>query len=204
MNTTTTINKAPIARRLLVNFVPQAWIANTAIPIGQPEAKDATEHLLQLSLREIHSIKDRDASSDEFVDAVAWAHYGPFEVEAVDAVKAYFSVGELSEITQEMLDAARAGELPANTSTDSEDRTGLLSNWMLTYGEHTLLFACEAENVRHAIEQCENANPGERVIGAFLMPTASECSQDPTLAAHVQRANNLIASLADAAMASVC
>lgn len=193
-----------IARRLLITFIPQAWIKDMAVPVGVPEAKDATEHLLQLTLQEIHNVKDRDASSDEFVDAVAWSHYGPYEVQAVEAIKDYFDVLELSEITQEMLDAARSGELPAKASADSEGRHGLLSNWMLTYGEHALLFACEAENVGHAIEQCENANPGERVIGAFLVPNASECIQDPALASHIQRANNMIASLADAAMASVC
>jgi phage tail protein X len=138
-----------------------------------PEEIDATDHLLSLTLNELHAIKDRDGSSDEFVDAVAWGHYGPFEVRVVDAVQAYFGVSQLGEITQQMLDAAKAGELPAlETQTPDVDRTHLLQSWMLTYGAYALLFACEAENITHAIEQCENANPGEAIIGAFKVPTA--------------------------------
>lgn len=170
-----------ILRRLFVTFVAQEWIGDVAMAFNPPEEIDATDHLLSLTLNELHAIKDRDGSSDEFVDAVAWGHYGPFEVRVVDAVQAYFGVSQLGEITQQMLDAAKAGELPAlETQTPDVDRTHLLQSWMLTYGAYALLFACEAENITHAIEQCENANPGEAIIGAFKVPTAC-LGQTPTL-----------------------
>lgn len=162
-----------ILRRLFVTFVAQEWIGDVAMAFNPPEEIDATDHLLSLTLNELHAIKDRDGSSDEFVDAVAWGHYGPFEVRVFDAVQAYFGVSQLGEITQQMLGAAKAGELPAKeTQTPDVDRTHLLQSWMLTYGAYALLFACEAENITHAIEQCENANPGEAIIGAFKVPTA--------------------------------
>ena len=160
-------------RRLLVTFVVQEWIGNTAMSFSPPEQVDATDHLMSLTLKELHSVKDRDGSSDEFVDAVAWGHYGPFEVRVVDALLAYFGVSQLGDITQQMLDAAKAGELPAlDAQAPEADRSNLLQSWMLTYGAYALLFACEAENITHAIEQCENANTGEAIIGAFKVPTA--------------------------------
>lgn len=168
-------------RRLLVDFVVQEWIDNVATSFSPPEKVDATDHLLNLTLKELHSIKDRDGSSDEFVDAVARGHYGPFEVRVVDAVRAYFAVSQLGEITQKMLDAAKAGELPAfDTKLPKADRKHLLQSWKLTYGAYALLFACEAENITDAIEQCQNANPGEVIIGAFRAPTAC-LGQRPSL-----------------------
>ena len=161
-----------IIRRLLVTFVVQEWIGKTAMSFSPPEEVDATDQLLSLTLKELHSLKDRDGSSDEFVDAVAWGHYGPFEVRAVDAVLAYFGVAQLGDITQDMLDAAKAGELPAVDTQAPAAKRAQLQSWMLTYGAFALLFACEAENISHAIEQCENANPGEAIIGAFKVPTA--------------------------------
>lgn len=168
-----------IAHRLLVTFIAQEWIGDVAMSFSQPETVDATEHLLSLSINEIHAIKDRDGSSDEFVDAVERGHYGPFEVRVVDAVLSYFGVSRLGDITQEMLDAARTGDLPARAAAappsdnaSLQEFSRLLSSWMLTYGEYALLFACEAEDINHAIEQCENANPGEAIIGAFKVPTA--------------------------------
>ena len=160
-------------RRLLVTFVVQEWIGNTAMSFSPPEQVDATDHMLSLTLKELHSVKDRDGSSDDFVDAVAWGHYGPFEVRVVDALLAYFEVSQLGDITQQMLDAAKAGELPAlDAKVPGVHRSHLLQSWMLTYGANALLFACEAEDINHAIEQCENAHPGETIIGAFKVPTA--------------------------------
>lgn len=185
-----TINQdTRIQRRLLVTFVPQAWINDMAIPIGKPELKDATAHLLQLSLAEIHGLKDKDASSDEFVDAIAWAHYGPYEVQAVEAVKYYFAVQDLREITQEMLDEARLGLLSAQAQVQHKTHTeSALEHWIVTYGEGALMFSCQAEGIGHAIEQCENAYPGETVLGAFLVPATSDHAN--AMAANLQRANN--------------
>ena len=169
-----------ITRRLLVAFVAQEWIGDVAMSFSPPEQVDATDHLLSLTLKELHSVKDRDGSSDEFIDAVALGHYGPFEVRVVDALLDYFCVSRLGEITQEMLDAANAGELPAMDAKAPEADNANLQSWMLTYGAYALLFACEAKNITHAIEQCRNANPGDAIIGAFKVPTVC-LGQAPSL-----------------------
>lgn len=195
-------NQPTIARRLFVTFVPQEWINNQSVPCGATEQKDATDHLLQLRLSEIHALRDRDISSDEFVDALAWAHYGPFEVRVVQAVKEYFGVGDLSDITQSMFDDACAGKLPPlGEDASDEDRSGYLRSWMLTYGEHALLFACEAEDIRHAIEQCENANPGDKIIGAFEVPAA--CLGRPATLNHVEHLRDMVSHQTDAALSAL-
>jgi len=50
----------------------------------------------------------------------------------------------------------------------SNETSGDLQNWTVRYGESGLLFLCQAENIAHAIGQCENAYPGEPVVGAIL------------------------------------
>ena len=41
-----------------------------------------------------------------------------------------------------------------------------LSAWTVLYGEGNH-FTCQAEDIHHAIEQCENAYPGENIVTAF-------------------------------------
>lgn len=168
-----------IDHRLLVTFIPQEWIGRVAKSFSPPETVDATEHLLGLALNEIHAIKDRDGSSDQFVDAVERGHYGPFEVHVVDAVLSYFGVSQLCDITQAMLDAAKVGGLSGRatvplqgTDVPEQGCAQPLSLWMLTYGDLALFFACEARDIKHAISQCESANPGQVIMGAFKAPMA--------------------------------
>lgn len=51
--------------------------------------------------------------------------------------------------------------------TDFADRGHLLKDWTVRYGESGLKFECQAEDIRHAIEQCENAYPGEPIQRAY-------------------------------------
>lgn len=77
-----------------------------AIPLGE-ESFDATATILAMPLADILRIEDHQNSSDSIGEQHV-NHDGPFEVEIVDAIIEFFGVGELEEITQEMLDAAGA------------------------------------------------------------------------------------------------
>lgn len=155
-------------RRLTVSFIPQQWISDVAIPCSAHEPVDATDHMLSLGLPQIHALRDASDSSDDFVDPLDRAHYGPYAVHCVEAICEYFSVDRLTNITEEMLAAARRGEYL------EEDRTHLLSSWLVICGEDRMSFICQAEDVEHAIEQCRNAYPDEDVITAMRIPSADD------------------------------
>lgn len=55
-----------------------------------------------------------------------------------------------------------------------EDRTALLRTWLVIFGHDRLSFFCQAEDVEHAIEQCRNAYPDEKVIKAMRIPDAGD------------------------------
>lgn len=155
-------------RRLTVSFIPQQWISDVAIPCSAPEPVDATDHMLSLGLPQIHALRDASDSSDDFVDPLDRAHYGPYAVHCVEAICEYFSVDRLTNITEEMLAAARRGEYL------EEDLTHLLRSWLVICGEDRMSFICQAEDVEHAIEQCRNAYPDEDVITAMRIPSAAD------------------------------
>lgn len=52
-------------------------------------------------------------------------------------------------------------------NTDFADRSHLLKDWTVRYGQSGLKFECQAEDIKHAIEQCENAYPGETIQRAY-------------------------------------
>lgn len=43
-----------------------------------------------------------------------------------------------------------------------------LGAWTVLYGEEHLIFECQADTIAHAVEQCENAYPGEFVVSASM------------------------------------
>lgn len=60
-------------------------------------------------------------------------------------------------------------------NTDFADRSHLLKDWTVRYGESGLKFECQAEDIKHAIEQCENAyGPNDEVL-ATLTEERGEC-----------------------------
>lgn len=42
-----------------------------------------------------------------------------------------------------------------------------LKPWTVVHGDAGQMFTCQAEDIAHAIEQCENANPNDAIQGAF-------------------------------------
>lgn len=155
-------------RRLTVSFIPQQWISDVAVPCSAPEPVDATEHMLSLGLTQIHALRDASDSSDDFVDPLDRAHYGPYSVHCVEAICEYFGVDRLTDITEEMLAAARRGEYL------EEGRARLLRPWLVICGEDRLSFFCQAEDAEHAIEQCRDAYPDDEVITAMKIPSTED------------------------------
>lgn len=196
MNTTVTTH--PNARRLIVDFQPQEWIRDMAIPCGAVERVDATDYLHTLNLLEIHSLRDRPGSNDDFVDAVERGHYGPFEVRATDAVLEYFGVEILSDITQQMLDDAKAGkplfvDFPALEEATAPQKSAVelldadyvagdasLRDWIVMYGfaDGAMYFSCRAEDIHHAIQQCSDANPDMKIFSAFELPQGTGATEN--------------------------
>ena len=80
-------------------------------PVLSREKFDATAHVLHLPLEAILMLKDQNDATDEIGLAAVKRgqikrHEGPFDVELVEAVKGYFDVPSLADISQGMLDAA--------------------------------------------------------------------------------------------------
>lgn len=96
-------------RRIFAVFQPQAWIDDNATDIDGPKDVDVTDRVIGLSLDQLHALQDYRDTTDNLVEgtAVALEHKGPFTVCAVDSVCEFFGVEELSEITEDMLSAAR-------------------------------------------------------------------------------------------------
>lgn len=101
-------------KSIIALFQPQAWIDENAVDIDGKKEVDVTHRVLALSLTQIHGLKDYRNSTDDLVNATAVTieHDGPFTVRAVDSICEFFGVDTLSDITCEMLDAARLEATP--------------------------------------------------------------------------------------------
>ncbi|WP_186214511.1 hypothetical protein [Burkholderia gladioli] len=99
-------------KRIMAVFQPQAWINDDATDIDGREDVDVTERVLRLPLDRVHALQDYRDSTELLVDGstVAIEHDGPFTVKAVDSICTFFGVKDLSDITEDMLVAARQAE----------------------------------------------------------------------------------------------
>lgn len=93
---------------ILARFQPQAWINDYAVDVDGACDVDVTEQVLALDLKAILALRDNRDGTDELVDLAALDHHGPFYVEVEDSLCAFFGVDEQTEISQDMLDVARA------------------------------------------------------------------------------------------------
>ncbi|MGY6257322.1 hypothetical protein ACXIVK_28075 [Paraburkholderia caledonica] len=94
-------------KRIMAVFQPQAWQNDYAVGIDGRTDVDVTAKVLALSLGEIHALSNDDYDTDDLVDLDALGHNGPFYVEVSNQVCEFFCVGDLSEVTEEMLSVAR-------------------------------------------------------------------------------------------------
>lgn len=95
-----------VAKDIIGVFEREEWIDDVATPLDSEEFV-ATEYVLGLSLEAIHAIRDGRESSDQ----VGLAHVlydGPFTVRIVEAIQEFFGVESVADVTEEMLQAAKA------------------------------------------------------------------------------------------------
>jgi hypothetical protein len=88
-------------------FRPQARIKGHATDIDGEQNLDVTERVLGLKLSKIHALRDASYVAQGLVDAESLGHRGPYRVLVADSVRAFFGVEDLSDITENMLLAAR-------------------------------------------------------------------------------------------------
>lgn len=97
-----------MSRRIEAIFHPQYDDKPHRGPIGVETTWDATEAVLSLPLQELQALRDDDYASDHLVPApILDSHSGPYRVEVVEAIEAFFGGAALSELTQAQLDQAR-------------------------------------------------------------------------------------------------
>lgn len=109
-----TINYTHIVpgRRLIVTFVPQAWIGDYAVDIDGTETFDATEPYLRLTPRERAKLKDNSEESRKVVpESLILRHNGPHRIEIETAIEAFHSPDD-GEIVQEKASYPGKIELP--------------------------------------------------------------------------------------------
>lgn len=109
-------------KRIVAVFQPQAWINDYATDIDGQEDVDVTDRVLSMTLNRIHAIQDYRDSADDLVDGsmAAIEHDGPFTVCAEDSICEFFGVGEISEITDEMLRSARQQVLRSSLNEERQ------------------------------------------------------------------------------------
>lgn len=88
---------------LFVNFYPQYWVGAGVHPAGPAERVDVTDQVLAMSAEQISLIKDGTATADALVDPEMRGHYGPYSVTCEGALRAFFGVASLSEVTHEAI-----------------------------------------------------------------------------------------------------
>lgn len=147
-----------------VTFHPQYWIGEHAIAAGPAERVDVTAKVLAMAAEQIAAIHDCSASSDALVDPEERGHYGPYTVRCEVALRAFFGVSSLSDLTPQIVEEKRAG-LARRTARTSPELDGG-SIWMITVGANRASFTCRAESIDVALEQARRSFPGQPVFSA--------------------------------------
>jgi hypothetical protein len=97
-------------RKVIALFQPQEWSGRKkdyAENIGELIEIDVTYRLVNLDMETIKFLSDDSTESDELVRGLH-DHDGPFAVYVVEAAQKFFRVEDLRDVTQEILDEAKA------------------------------------------------------------------------------------------------
>lgn len=149
---------------LFVNFYPQYWVGDNALPAGPAERVDVTDQVLAMSAAELAAIQDGTASADALVDPETRGHYGPYTVTCEAALRGFFGVTSLSELTQEIITDKKAGLVRRAPRGAPDLDTG--SVWMMGVGVERVFFTCRADSIDEALAQTRQTFPGEPVSSA--------------------------------------
>lgn len=149
---------------LFVNFYPQYWVGDNALPAGPAERVDVTDKVLAMAPNEIAAIQDGTVTADALVDPEERGHLGPYTVACEGALRAFFGVRSLSELTQEIINEKRAG-LVRRAPRAAPDFDGG-NVWMMAVGVERVFFTCTAESIDDALAQTRETFPGQPVSSA--------------------------------------
>lgn len=105
-------------KEITAYFWPQEYGDFEYRDCGDAETVDVTQEVLALDADRIHELEDDTDSTNDLVSAEEMGHEGPHRVEVVESICDYFDVGDLCEITQDMVNAARAGQPHPTTLVD--------------------------------------------------------------------------------------
>ncbi len=151
---------------LFVSFYPQYWVGESAVPAGPAERVDVTDAVLAMPATEISALRDASPDADALVDPEARGHYGPYTVACEGALRAFFKVDGLADLTQEIVDKKKEGMTLMKRRAAPELDGG--SIWMMAVGAERVFFTCHADSIDQALAQTRDAFPGQ--------PVASACS----------------------------
>jgi len=100
--------KSDSVRRILARFVPQAWVNDYAVDIDSAQFFDVTQQIFEMPVEAIRVLRDNRESTDDLCrnGPQAFGHNGPFRVEVTEALKEFFGVESLDQLTQEIKDKA--------------------------------------------------------------------------------------------------
>ncbi len=96
--------------RITAVFLRQRWVNDYALPDGEPVPFDATASILALPAERIRVLRDDEYPTDALAEDLPerTAHGGPFLVRVEEAIRRFFDVENLDEITDEMVEDRRA------------------------------------------------------------------------------------------------
>lgn len=93
--------------RIEAVFQPQAMMDNIPVNIDGAVPVDVTAEVLNLDLLTLNLLTDGDEVTGDFVSVIDFDHHGPYRVVVEEAIRQFFEVANLSQITNEMLQRAR-------------------------------------------------------------------------------------------------
>lgn len=110
----------PSASRIIALLIREAWVNDNAVEIDDGKSQhDVTSTILAMSASDIRALDD---SSDTTDDLVTHDHTGPFRVDVCDSVCKFFGVDAIDEVTDAMLQTARAST-DANAAAEDDAPT---------------------------------------------------------------------------------
>lgn len=107
---------------IIATFQPQAWVGDNTINIDGVLYLDVTRKVLALNLAELHAITDDKESADDLIGIDDVSHQGPFTVTVESSICEYFGVSEVSDVSDEMLHAAKDQHTKGNTPISASPR----------------------------------------------------------------------------------
>lgn len=152
---------------LFANFIPQDWAGDRAVPAGAAEPVDVTDLILAMPATEIAALRDGTPGAEALVDPEALGHYGPYTVSCEAALRGFFGVKSLSELTQQIVDDKLAAR-PRHTVRSSPELEGD-PVWVVGVGHKKEIFTCQAASIDSALEQTRMAFPGQPVSSVYAV-----------------------------------